>query len=154
MARPYTIMEAEPSHLDSLAARLRAFDCLELMACGKSARAHLQRCYDLTIMRKTAFVEGEIAAMWGLHPGPLLGDTGHPWFLTTAAVERVPIAVVKEARRHIAEMLEVRPRLVNYVLASYTGAMRLIGVLGFRLGPPEPIGKNGVLFRRFEMERP
>src|ERR1700730_13050515 len=129
MARPYTIIDAEPSHLDLLHARLRALDCLELMACGNSARAHLQRCFDLTIMRKTAFVEGEIAACWGLHPGSLLSNTGHPWFLTTATIERVPIALVKEARRQIEGMLEVRPRLENYVLASYTGAVRLLSVL-------------------------
>jgi hypothetical protein len=151
--RAYTITESEPSHLDQLHARLRALDCLELMACGTPAREHLQRCYDGAVLRKTAFVEGQLAAMWGLQCGTLLSGEAYPWFLTTAAVERVPIAVVKEARRHIEGMLEVRPRLVNYVLASYRGAVRLIGVLGFRLGPPEPMGKNGVLFRRFEMEK-
>jgi hypothetical protein len=149
----YTIVDAEPAHLDELHARLRALDCLELTACGTSARVHLQQCYDGAVLRKTAFVEDQIAAMWGLQCGTLLSGEAYPWFLTAAAVERVPIAVVKEARKHLAEMLEVRSRLVNYVLASYAGAVRLIGVLGFRLGPPQPIGKDGVLFRRFEMEK-
>jgi hypothetical protein len=154
MSRNYTIVDSAPSHLDQLATRLRALDCLELTACGSSARAHLQQCYDGAVLRKTAFVEGEIAACWGLQCGTLLSGEGYPWFLTTPAVERVPIAVVKEARRHIAGMLEIRPRLVNYVLAAYAGAVRLIGVLGFTLGEPQPIGKNAVLFRRFEMEKP
>jgi hypothetical protein len=112
MARPYTIIDAEPSHLDQLHAGLRPLDCMELMACGTPVREHLQRCYQGAILRKTAFVEGQIGAMWGLHCGTLLSGEGYPWFLTTAAVERVPIAVVKEARRHIQGMLEVRPRLV------------------------------------------
>lgn len=151
MGRPYAIVEATEQHIEMLAPRLRLLDCLELTANGSSAIDHLRRCYRGAVMRKTAFVEAEIAAAWGLHCGTLLSGEGHPWLMTAPPIERAPIAFVKEARREVERMLDVRPRLINYVLASYGGAIRLLSVLGFTIGEPEPLGPNRVMFRRFEM---
>ena len=72
---------------------------------------------------KTAFVDGDIAAMWGLG-GTLLGDTGVPWILTAPAIEKVPLALVRESRKDIAEWLGFKRRLENLCAADYRAAIR------------------------------
>ena len=42
---------------------------------------------------------------------------------------------------------------LNIVDANYTAAIRLLDIVGFELGEPEPMGIHGKPFRRFEMER-
>src|SRR4051812_31279454 len=103
-------------------------------------------------MRRTAFVDGEIAAMWGLG-GVMLSDEGTPWLMTTPVVERVPVSFVRIGRAQVAEMLSRRSRLANVVQASYLGACRLLEVLGFTLDEPIPLGPHGVPFRKFSMTR-
>jgi hypothetical protein len=100
---------------------------------------------------KVAVVDGEVAAIWGMG-GDILSDTGIPWLLTTAAIERMPVTFIKQARIELARMLARKRRLENHVLAEYSQAVRLLEVLGFTLADPAPVGRNRVLFRRFWIE--
>lgn len=136
----------------ALASKLRDADRLEITGLDLDPRAVIRASFRNAIMRRTAFVDGEIAAMWGLG-GVMLSDEGAPWLMTTPAVERVPVAFVRVARGQVAEMLGRRARLANVVQASYGGACRLLELLGFTLEPPEPLGPHGVLFRKFWMLR-
>jgi hypothetical protein len=105
------------------------------------------------LIRKTILVDGEVAAMFGL-AGDGLGDTGEPWLLTSPAAERLaPFRYLRCGQTAVAEMLRAKPVLHNYVMASYTRAVRFVLLLGFTLGEPEPMGPNRVLFRKFEMRR-
>ena len=90
--------------------------------------------------------------MWGLG-GDMLSEVGVPWILTAPAVERVPIALVKESRQDIAEWLSFKRRLENWCAADYGAAVRFWTFQGFTFEDPEPLGPKGHLFRRFWMER-
>lgn len=146
------ITRSTAAHCEQLAANMRAADRAEVQAAGLSGIRALGRAFRGGMMCRTAFVDGEIAAMWGLG-GTLLSDIGHPWLLTTAAVERVPIAFVKVAKRELAAMLDQRRTLRNWVAADYAQAIRFLQVLGFTLAEPAPFGPKGLLFRQFEMSR-
>lgn len=147
------IRAATAADCSRLAANLRAADRAEVQAAGMSSYKAVGKAFRSGIMTRTAFVDGEIAAMWGLG-GTLLSDVGHPWLLTTAAVERIPVTFLKVARRELAAMVVTRRLLRNWVAADYAGAVRLLEVLGFTLFAPEPFGLRGDrLFRRFEMVR-
>ena len=135
-----------------IAARMRDGDRLEATSLGADPTALLRTSYRHAILRRTAFVDGEIAAIWGLG-GVLLSDEGTPWLVTTPAVERVPVTFVRTAREQVAEMLSLRSYLSNVVQASYTGACRLLEILGFTLEAAQPIGPHGVPFRKFWMAR-
>jgi len=118
----------------------------------------LWRGYRNSIMCQTAIVDGTVAAIWGMTVGfvdglSMLGDVGRPWLLTSPAVERVPFAVVREAMAAVRRMLVVKPRLENYVLASYEKAVRVVRLVGFEIDEPI-INQNGVAYRRFHMTRP
>lgn len=136
----------------ALAANLRPEDSAEVDAMGVDVRTALRRNFRHAILRKTYWVDGEIAAMSGLC-GEMLADIGRPYLLTAPAAERVPIAFIKHAKSAVAEMLHHRLRLEGYVAANYTRACRMLEMVGFTLGKPESFGPRGALFRSFTLMR-
>lgn len=148
--RRYQIVPSTFAHVVALGDRLRTQDAEEIAAFGVTPRRALWKNIRNGSHCRTAFVDGDIAAMWGL-AGVLLSDVGIPWLLTTPAVERVPRAFVYEARRELAEMRRLKPKLMNWVPASYKEACRLIEILGFTLDPPKPFGPHNVPFRMFHI---
>lgn len=81
-----------------------------------------------------------------------MGDVGRPWLLTTYAAEKIsPLRFTRIYQDEVLRMLDVFPRLVNYVDSRYTKATRLLDIIGFELDEPEPMGVNGILFQKFEM---
>jgi hypothetical protein len=144
-----------PSKIEDVyrvAANLRHEDMAEITGFGLDPKLALRTSYRHAILRKTAFVDGEIAAMWGLG-GAMLSDAGNPWLMTTPIVERVPVTFLKVGREQLGEMLLQRPFLFNFVQASYARACRFLEVLGFILDPAQPMGPNNIAFRRFWIAR-
>lgn len=135
-----------------LASSLRTNDRAEVEALGVDARQGIRRSFRDGVLRKTYFVDGEIAAMSGLC-GPMLGDIGEPYLMTAPVAERVPIAFVRYARSAVAEMMQHKLRLEGYVAAEYSAACRLLEVLGFTVGKPEQFGPRKSLFRKYFMMR-
>ena len=144
-----------PSIVDDvykLAANLRSGDRAEVEALGLDSRQGIRRSFRHAMLRRTYFVDGEIAAMTGVC-GDMLGDIGFPYLMTAPPAGRVPIAFVKLARMALAEMLTHKLRLEGHVAANYAGACRLLETLGFTLGHPRPFGPTGGLFRTFHIMR-
>lgn len=152
MKHKIEILPSVAADVYRLAANLRDADRNEVEALGIEPRAGIRKSFRHAILRKTYYVDGEIAAMSGLC-GSMLGDVGDPYLMTSLLVERVPVSFVKLARIGIEEMLQHKSRLENYVIAEYRGACRLIEVLGFTLEAPEPGGPMGKPFRRFWITR-
>jgi len=135
-----------------LANVLRFDDNLELRNMGAVPVKIMRENFKQGLLRKTYFVEGKIAAMTGIC-GSALDDVGEPYLFTSSAVEKVPLAFVKEARRSVNEMLEIKSILRGYCAADYTGACRLLEMIGFTLGEPFQWHSTGALFRSFERVR-
>jgi hypothetical protein len=150
--RCVVIRESLIADVYALAAHLRPDDAAEVAGLGLDPRIGIRRSFRNAILRRTAFVDGEIAAMWGLC-GALLSDVGYPYLMTTAAVEHVPIGMVKQARKAVNDMLLLRRRLEGHVAASYSGACGMLELIGFSLGEPHPMGPHGAMFRTFSIER-
>ncbi len=131
---------------------MRELDAFEMRALGLEPLKAIQMAYSDAIMRTTYFVDGEIAAMVGLG-GSLLSDIGFPYLLTAKAIERAPFAVLREAKKNVMEMLMLKTTLEGEVLSSYSGAVRLLRAIGFKIEAPRPFGVHGELFSTFRMER-
>lgn len=142
------IVRSEIGDVHRLGASMRAMDALEATSLGAHPARLLRDSYYSAILRRTVFVDGDLAAMWGLG-GVMLSDEGTPWLVTAPPIERIPVSFVRIARGQVDDMLALRKRLSNVVMASYTGAVRLLEVLGFNLDDPQPMGPQGVPFRRF-----
>jgi len=144
-----------PSRLEdcyALAATMRRSDAMECLDLGMTPKQAIRECYRGGVLRKTYFVDGEIAAMSGLN-GNLLSDVGHPYLLTAAPIERVPVWFMKTYRAAVAEMLAMRPILVLQVAESYTKSIRMLELAGFSIGEPKRIGRGSFCEARIERPR-
>lgn len=128
-------------------------DRAEIEGWGLTVRHLLNFLYRESSLKRTALVDGEVAAVWGTQ-GSMVSEDAQPWLFTTPAVERARMAFFRETRREVAEMLRTRKRLRSYTLASYEQSIRFFTALGFTFGPPEPVGKGGTLYRLMTLERP
>lgn len=147
------IVVAEPAHIRLLSTRLRVEDQAEVEAAGMDARKALWRSFRQATLARTAFVDGEIAAMWGIGGCPL-GTLGRPWLLTAPPIEHVKVAFIRESRYEVREMLTLFPELRGFVDARYQRAVRLLQVLGFSISEPFPFGPYDVPFKQYSLRRP
>lgn len=152
----YWIVPAQAEHLRQIAEGLREKDREEILRSGVSVNRALWRAYRNSILCKVAFIDGKIAAIWGLCVGlrndvSLMSDLGVPWLHTTAAIEAAPRAFVVEALRELRAMRQLRPQMESYVDAEYGQARRLLQMLGFAVDQPQPVGINGSQFCRFHV---
>lgn len=151
-AIPYQIIDTVPGHIHALSESLRAGDRHEITCAGLSPRKALWRSYKGSIIRRTAIIDGEVGACWGIGGG-FMGPTGQPWLMTSAAVEKVPISFAREARKEVRAMLDLFPKLEGYVTASYGQACGFLRFLGFTLSNPVEVGPDRELFYTYRMER-
>lgn len=148
-----TVFPSTPAHVRELGEKLRDKDRQEIEIYGFPTNKALWRSFKGSFMRYTAFVDGEIAAMWGVGGAPM-GGTGQPWLMTTDAVYKIsPLRFARMYQREVLRMINIFPVLMNYVDAEYAAAVRLLDIVGFTLGEPEPLGTHGAMFRKFEMRR-
>ena len=135
-----------------LLAGIRAADNAENEAAGFTSRHALWKSYRNSMMSMSAFIDDEIAAMWGMAGSPL-GTVGRPWLMTTPIVESVKKTFFRVGAIEAARMLEICPRLEGVVDATYLGACRLLEIWGFELGETVLIGPTRQPFRRYSMVR-
>ncbi len=147
------IIPTTPEHIRILGEHLRDDDRREVLAFGFPVKKVLWRTYKAAIFSKTAFVNGELAAVWGVG-GSYLGMSVRPWLLTTPACEKIsPLRFARIYQQEVMSMLGSYPLLVNWVDARYTKAVRLLENIGFDVFDPEEFGPWKEMFRRFEMRR-
>lgn len=147
------IVETHPVHLQELTLSLRPADRAEAEAYGFPTNKVLWRSYKNSIMRKTAIIDGRVAAVWGVSGVPL-GDVGEPFLATSDVVDKIsPLRFCRIYQEEVLKMLQIFPHLVNYVDSQYTKAVRLLDIVGFRIDEPLPFGPHGALFCKFSMER-
>ena len=139
-----------PSHCVEMAAKMRAGDRAECEAVGMTVRKAVWRSYRRAVVARVAFMDGELAALFGLGGGAF-GATGTPWMFTTPVVERHKLAFLRGALATRDEFLLANPILENWVHAEYGQACRLLLSLGFTLSDPAPFGPKGALFRKFRI---
>ncbi len=78
------------------------------------------------------------------------GDHSVVWAVFTRAIERHPIAFLRESKR-LADAFPCE--VVNHVDARNVKAVKWFRWLGFLVSDPEPYGPNGALFHRFTNAR-
>lgn len=148
MSGHLTIHAATIAHVYDLARNLREEDRAELG--DMDPRAAVRKCWRMSVIRRTALVDGEVAAMWGM-AGPILASVGEIWLLTTPAIERAPVAFIRGAKSEIERMLAVRDKLTGVVCPTYRRATRFLEVLGFTIGQGVARADGTPPLSRFEM---
>ncbi len=143
------IVPTTAAHIRELQRTLRDADRKEIEIYGFSSAKGLWRSYKEGLMNKTALFDGKVAAIWGC-AGTYMGTTGQPWLLTSYEIEKIsPLLFARLYQKEVYKMLELFPHLVNFVAADYEKAVRLLSIIGFKIGEIEKVGQG--MYRKFEM---
>jgi hypothetical protein len=150
LAAEITITPARPSHIRTIADRMRTADRDEVFAAsGRSPLSALTFSYRHSSLAWTALFDGRPEVMWGVGDINILTGIGAPWLLGTDAVEENFRGFLRISRDWPAQLLNRYGLLRNFVDARNTVSLRWLEWLGFRLF--EPVEINGHPFRLFEM---
>lgn len=150
MPRQYLIRDAVIADVYALARTLRDADRAEQLAGGLVPVRSLRADFYNSIIRRTALIDGTVAAMWGL-TGSALGHTGRGFLMTAPIIATLPLAFVREARREARAMLVHHRRVEGCVHCEYASAQRFLQLIGFTIGAE--VEFPGGRFRDFYMER-
>jgi len=153
-----TFEPARLHHALELAPRLRAGDAAEVRASdGVDAEEALVDSLRWTERHGggafAGFLDGDLAALFGVARRSLISPVGVPWLLTGEVVSRHPFAFFRASRAVVATWLEDFEELEQNVDARYTEALRWAARLGFMVGPPKPFGVHGLPFHRITLRR-
>ena len=148
------IIPTTACHCRELGKTMREADKREAERLGGVPHRLLWKTWRGSLISKTVTIDGKVAAIFGVG-GVAMGVNGSPWLITSPACELVsPLRFARIYQEEVMEMLKLFPVLANYVDNSYDSAVKLLSNIGFDLGEPEPLGKTGAMFRKFEMRQP
>lgn len=149
-ARRIEIVPAKPSHIRTIASRMREADRDSALAgSGRSPIAALTFSYRKSACCWTAILDGRPELMWGVGEISASAGVGAPWLLGTDAVEENFRAFLRASYEWPSQLLRQYPVLRNFVDARNTVSVRWLEWLGFRL--LDPVEFRGHQFRIFEM---
>ena len=148
------IIDTTREHLTELSKTIREADKKEINCFGITIAQALLVIHKEAVWGRTALIDGKVGAIWGLGKGGSdSGQVGKPFLLTSKEVLTIPpITFVRIYKKELDYMLQLFPKLVNYVDSTYNESIKLLRICGFTIGEPEPFGINGHMFRKFSME--
>lgn len=133
MANPdIVIEETKPWHLRELADSMHGLTAELPIRLGLTPKKALWMSYRKSLGCKTAFINGKIAAVWGIS-GVLFGEIGRPWLIMAPAADEYPFKVAFIYRQELKKMQELFPVLEDFVEESNEQAIRLMKLMGFKL---------------------
>lgn len=147
------VRESLPGDAEELGSVLSPSDRLEAwLATGRPPEEALIRSAEQSCLCWSIVLDGQLAAMAGAGSAGYPG-LGVPWLLSTTRIADRSLGVARKLVWCRDRILEVFPRLVNFVYAGNPTAVGLVKGLGFTVADrPEPYGWCGAPFYRFQME--
>lgn len=127
-----TIVETCPYHLREMAEAMSADSVDVAYGIGLTPLRALWSSYRKSIYCKTAFIDGKIAAIWGLN-GVVFSDTAMPWLIMTPETMEYPMRVAFRYRKELEIMLKMFPCLEEYVPVDNVDSIRLLELMGFKV---------------------
>lgn len=127
------VIEAQPHHVGKILRRLRAEHLGCLVGTGierQEIHREFRKVFDDSAFRRSWFVDGELAAVGGV-TGSLLSPHGFVWLALSQDVIRFPLAIIREARRQLGEIMATKTELATTILANDDVALRFSAFLGF-----------------------
>jgi hypothetical protein len=122
--------QARPEHAQLIASRMREHDKMEFGLFNVASAKAIADCVEKSKYSRAAFVDDQIACMWGvLEHGLITG--ANLWLVTTPLVEQHRIKFLKENRKFIQSLKSAFPFSYVFVDEAYTKSRRWIEWLGF-----------------------
>lgn len=127
------ILEARPHHCGAMVRRLRMEHAVAFAKVGLNPHRELRATFMASAYRRAAFLDGRLAALWGVR-GSILSASGFVWLCLTNEASRHPVMVLREARRQLDGIMRTKTEVYTTVLHADDAALRLCSWLGFHTG--------------------
>jgi hypothetical protein len=151
MKQEITIRESTADDVHHMGIAMNDEERMEAIAMGSEPHKLLWRCYRCALIRKTIFVDGNIAAMLGV-AGVFMGLTGEVYLVTSAIAREVsPFVFMRIYQKELYAMLELFPTLESLTDLRYTKAIKTMKLSGFEANQ-SPESWGNVLFQRSELK--
>lgn len=145
-----TVANTRPEHIRALGVNLRERDIVAASKFKIPPHRALWRVYKSSLISKTVFVDGKVAAIFGLG-GTFLGRNGSPWFVASPLVEDYPMKLAFRYRSELKNMLKYFPVLEDWVDVQDKKTIRLLEILGFKFEEEKMM--NDVIFKKAVLEK-
>lgn len=140
--------------IDAIARDMRHQDVNEVWASNRHTPTEaLMTGWRLSDYSVVITVNKEPCVMLGLVIRDILSGAGVPWLLGTNASLKYKRQFFHQVPSVIDEMLNVCPKLFNYVHVKNTVSIDWLKWIGFTIEEPEEYGLNKELFCKFHLER-
>lgn len=133
------VVAARPSHVGTIATRIRPIDRDECAIAGMSPRDALRTGLATSETVWTVKVDGRPEAMFGVVGTSLIEGRGRVWMLMTEDGAKQHRAIVRFGRIYTAALARHYRVLENHVHAKNDKAIRWLTRLGFHVGPVDVI---------------
>ena len=140
MTPRFEIVEAKPFHCGQMARLLRREHAITIERAGVSPHREMRFCFDQSPWRRAWLIDGRLAALGGVM-GTMASASGTIWLAISEEATRFPIEIVKEARRQLDEIVQIKHEVMTTVVFGDDAARRLAIFLGFHVqdnGPGAP----------------
>lgn len=149
------ILPATLAHVQALLPDILAEDRAEWWASSLSdPKEALPLALKRSEIARAGFIDGQIAALYGVVRAGFLTSHGIPWLIAGRHALNHPASFLRATGRAAPEIVQGFDYLENYVDARNRRAVRWLSWLGFKIDPPRPWGALGLDFHRFHIERP
>lgn len=143
-----TIEETIPKHLREMAETMLTDSAETAYKMGMTPLKALWSSYRQSIICNSVFINGKLAAIFGLS-GIVFADTGRPWLILTPETQEYPMRVAFIYRKEIQKMQKMFQILEEYVPESNVKSIRMLELMGFKVSKNR-IKLGDEVFRRAE----
>ncbi len=126
------IIDTIPEHLREMAGKMHSNIAETALKLGMPAHKALWRSYKQSLICKTAFIDGEIAAIFGIG-GNIMCEIGLPWLVLSPASDNHPFRIAFRYRKELENMQKMFPVLQDYVDETNEKAIRMLELMGFKV---------------------
>lgn len=126
----FEIVEAKAWHCGAMSRLLRLEHQKAVAMIGLNSHRELRGAFDDSIFRKAWIIDGKLSAVGGV-TGPALSSYGLIWLAFSNAATKYPMAIIKESRRQIAQIMRIKRLLICTIVEGDEASERLAIFLGF-----------------------
>lgn len=137
MTTQFQIIEAKPWHAGQMTRLLRDEHRDAVVAIGVNAHRELRNRFDESFFRRAWLADGALIGLGGV-TGSAIAHDGTVWLALASGAARYPVAMVREARRQIGELMALKHSLTTVILPSDAASFRFARHLGFVVRPDIP----------------
>jgi hypothetical protein len=141
----FQVVEAKIHHCGKMVRRLRSEHARAIAGLGVDPHLELINIYSVSAFKRAWLIDGELAALGGVS-GALISPYGYVWLALSNLALRYPLAVIKEARRQLDQIMLVKRELATTVIGDDVVAQRFAIFLGFHV---EHGGRGSPALSRF-----